>query len=415
MSNTSPISVRIASGTRHPETSGSSNYFYSSQLVANLALQKAVSLLGQQISWASMVSDKKPIVKQGSQFLAKSTQSIKGSRMESLISLKSTPGKLWLSANGRLIEKLSTSRQFFSSKAIGLLAKGLGRSRRFVTDYQLDRLTKATQTKSHGHLPLKQQSSFLAEWRPKGYYSPKGATRFAQQDSQARGDEFGRLPTRGANERTWPVDWPNSSLVTIKTLNELFPIDQSNLPPKSLAADFWLTSFNYFQYLGPDRSSRFGYGKTRSRGSLAFTSDLLRKDAKQAFKTASGLPFYLTALGLIGHGQVLRSSLAIENRNLSRSLQSSRLSVPKSTNRSMRVSATGGTGLVSTSPRCFISHGHKSVMLNLFLRIPAKLPDRQAANPMHQVFISADLQGPLNSPLQKRKKRSYASVRWKGF
>jgi hypothetical protein len=136
MSNTSPISLRIASKTRCFETSGDSSYYYSNQLISNLAFLKIASSLGQQFSWPSKPPTPTPPLKQGSLFLAKANLKHSNLRLEPLINLKATPGKEWISANFKLVEKLTKSQQFFHCKALGLLAKTLGRCGRFNSLYQ---------------------------------------------------------------------------------------------------------------------------------------------------------------------------------------------------------------------------------------------------------------------------------------
>ena len=128
MSKVSPISIRIASGTRHFETTGDSSYFYSSNLVTNLSFLKAIKKLGQQLGWPVKGADKYKQPKQDNDdFLAKANKSIIGLRIEHLVmNFQSTPCKQWVSANKKMIDKLTTCQEFFYSKAIGFLAKSLG-------------------------------------------------------------------------------------------------------------------------------------------------------------------------------------------------------------------------------------------------------------------------------------------------
>jgi hypothetical protein len=349
MSSISPISVRIASKTRFFETTGGSSYYYSSQLLNNMALLKAVTKLGQQLGWPSKVMDnQKPKAKQGSAFLAKASQSAANSRMEPLINLKATPGKEWISANSKLVEKLTTSQQFFNSKAIGFLAKGLGRSGKF-------------------------DSAFF----------------FTVKQSSPIGSD--------------------------KTKN-------------LLKEDSWFTSFNYLAQLakycnskyykqplnrytprGPQTSYKAAKQSSPEGSHKTSITNLLRKESKQAFKTPVGLSFYLTALGLVGHSQILRTSLVIAPI-ISGSLQSNLLLADH--REIIKTASSNGIGLISTSPKCYISRSSKDTVLNFFFKIPAKLAEKRANNrPQYQqVYILADLQGLRKS--QKRLKPAYASVRW---
>nr|AOC61565.1 hypothetical protein [Gloeotilopsis planctonica] len=145
MSNISSQSLRIASKTRCFETSGDSSYYYSNQLLSNLAFLKIASTLGQQISWPSKPPLSAPPTKQGSSFLAKANSKNTSSRLEPQINLNGTPGKEWLSANEKLVDKLRQSQQFFHSKAFGLLAKTLGRCGRFDSLYSYNGILQKSQ------------------------------------------------------------------------------------------------------------------------------------------------------------------------------------------------------------------------------------------------------------------------------
>jgi hypothetical protein len=180
MSNTSPISLRIASKTRCFETSGDSSYYYSNQLISNLAFLKIASSLGQQFSWPSKPPTPTPPLKQGSLFLAKANLKHSNLRLEPLINLKATPGKEWISANFKLVEKLTKSQQFFHCKALGLLAKTLGRCGRFNSLYQFNGVLQK--------LPFytdKESSVFSMVAQPLEYNQNKLKSSFASKDQKS--------------------------------------------------------------------------------------------------------------------------------------------------------------------------------------------------------------------------------------
>nr|YP_025754.1 hypothetical protein PsakpMp05 [Tupiella akineta]AAQ18714.1 hypothetical protein [Tupiella akineta] len=360
MSSISPINVRIASKTRFFETTGDSSYYYSSQLISNMALLKAVTKLGQQLGWPSKALENAPKTKQGSAFLAKASQPVVNSRMEPLINLKATPAREWISANLKLVDKLTTSQQFFNSKAIGFLAKGLGQSGKFDSILQQKHSIDSVKTKQL----LKKDSWFtsfnylaqLAKYcKSKHYKQP--LSRYSTSYKAASGRLGGKPPS-----------------ISRKVFN-------TSLPKISI-------------------------------------TNLLRKESRQAFKTPTGLSFYLTALGLIGHSQVLKTSLVIAPI-ISGSLRSNLLLADHK--EIVKTASSNGIGLVSTSPKCYISRSTKETFLNFFSKIPAKLAEKKINKRLafalsrkekeyQQVYILADIQG-LQKP-QKRLKPTYASVRW---
>ena len=112
MSNASPINLRISARTRFFDTTGHSSYYYSSLLVSNLALFKAVGQLGQVLGWPSSSSTK---IKRGSSFLEKAKLLVQSKR-DKEINLAAGPLKTQFYADQKFGQLLT--KRFWNSKAL---------------------------------------------------------------------------------------------------------------------------------------------------------------------------------------------------------------------------------------------------------------------------------------------------------
>lgn len=500
MSKALPISLRIASKTRCFETSGDSSYYYSSQLLSNLAYLKIASTLGQQFAWPSKQDPSMPQVKQGSVFLAKAKTNFKTSHLKPHLNLNVTPGKMWLSANVKLVEKLTNSQQFFHSKTMGLLAKTLGGCGRFSSLYLFngnlrkpslkvpDRLLRGMSHRlglscSLKSSVLQERLSTKACLENQGFdetkasaksrfsaihllsthlnffksFNPAGMSHFwyrnqpqQQQNldfSSAKhwgkpepkqGEKQEKLSTLFLKEKRLEKKLPSltflSPLGTIFSSNNRWDIPQSNRSWKSkqlskvdqlfpLAATRWTTgkvSKNLCERPRVPQRLRQVEKVSAKQGEKVWLSS---KWAKPVFKTPTGLPFYLGCLGLISHCQVLKSSLAITPIS-SGSLQSNLLLA--NYDQVLQTISSSNLGLVSASPKLYISRNHKHLTHYLFFDLPAGPHCRRKAGDFSKtqlsskkkqnktvaktVFISAQFQ--KQQKLQKKAKPIYASVRW---
>jgi hypothetical protein len=386
MSSISPISIRLASKTRYFESSGDSAYYYSNQLISNLALLKTITKLGQQLSWP-IAADKRKTKR--SVALPKINLSVAGSRVPYLINMKSAPAREWFSANKELVGRLSTSQQFFNSKAIGLLAKTLARSNKF----------------NASNLP-----HFL--------YLPQKKAECSEQETPQS--------SKPATADSWFTCFQSLSKLGLKYSDS-----------KHKGYTLYPAKARLSQQQAPRYAFNKQYSKapTFSKGGANIKESILnpkksiifkrRKDSKQAFKTPDGLPFYLTALGLVGHCQIIRSSLAIAPI-ISGSFQSNLLLANHA--KVIKISSSNGLDLVSAKPKCYIGRNNKNTVLNLFFKIPAQLTEaaklvkkgknfpRNTRQQNHkivqhnQVFILADLKG--ISKQSMRVKAANISIRW---
>nr|AOC61526.1 putative LAGLIDADG homing endonuclease [Rhexinema sarcinoideum] len=525
MSNTSPISLRIASKTRCFETSGDSSYYYSNQLLSNLAFLKIASILGQQLSWPSTPPALTPSFKQGSTFLAKASLKHSNLRLEPHINLKATPGNEWLSANFKLVEKLTKSQQFFHCKALGLLAKTLGRCGRFNSVYQyngaLQKLPFYTYKGSSVFSINAQSSEIKVKCKLQSGFTSKDQKSFFSHFASFAWGPLGLVPfgcpqTLQSNKQSNPVALAlsqNKAKVWSKkleknnppSLNFLLPLSKFDFAAKkkssftfnakakprvalfkgaavrksqgtyqskqkflSLSSDkakakavsdfslFFsatarrkslLPSFsvlqakkacqNFANWSQP-RSSTFGFllaSRFPQRGkdqrspywfypfgcfkSLQSKPPLKTKTkCISAFKTSTGLPFYLGSLGLISHCQVLKSSLAVVPI-VSGSLKSNLLLADHS--QVIKTTSSSGLGAVSASPQLFIARNHKHCTQYLFFKIPFQFASCFASKQRYKkfkkkilantVYLTGKLQG-LRQKLPKRAKPFYASARW---
>lgn len=383
MSNISPIGIRIASQTRYFETTGDSSYYYSSQLVTNLSFLKAIKKLGQQLGWPTKIIDRGPPKKQNNAtFLAKAKQSVLGSRTGHFANLKSTPCKEWVSANHKVIEKLATSRQFFDSKAIGFLAKSLG----YVADWRSgcnvahdSNLVNGASVKTE---PINLEKGPAFKSRGEQAYKKNLGSCFA-----SNGDPFTSFAELAQLAR-----YSNSK----------FFMHSPEAPLGQIRSGTFSKKANRPAGKRNQEQSSLGGLFQRGQGRLRYR----RIDSKQAFKTPASLSFYLTTLGLIGHCQVLRSSLAI-TPIIKGSLQSNLLLANHSG--IIKLASSGGLGLVATAPKCYISRSYKETVLNLFFKIPAKA----TALGTNQTFVLGDLRSPAKEHRKNlRLKTTSASVRW---
>lgn len=400
MSNTNTISVRIASKTRNFETCGDSSYYYSSQLISNLALLKAVSRLGQQLSWpsknkslAGAAQTKGNLGTQGSVFLAKANQSSLLSRVGPLINLKALPGKEWLSANLKLLSKLENSRQFFNSKAIGLLPARIGPP------------------------PVVSGSNATSPQRIRDFGSP------VEKSVRTGGSLYGLAKFGGSKFYKQERDGLINKLV------------QKNL--------------------SSGKESRISKAKGSLEGFFAPTgiesiSAYNSVYGTPNFNRFSGLPFYLTALlmvctsGYAGQKNDTCDLPAIPIRQALRlkrvALRSSLVVAPiiggavqmtegaEDSTALVKLTSSSGLGLVSKKPKCYLSRSPKKTALNFFFRLPAGFSTGETGWPFgsypgaappaddaNQVYIWPFLNERANQvPKAQRgpSLKTYASIRW---
>lgn len=393
MSN--PISLRIAAKTRNFETCGESSYYYSSQLIDNLALLLAVDKLGQQLGWPSKQKTKnmEKDTTFGSVLLSKAGKSKalintgKGDASSPVIDLKSTPGKQWALANTKLVQKLGSSQIFFSSKA---LSTGLGSA---FDCWNLGGFFISNQN-------LLETTLF--------HHNLNGSSLFGKQAEKIRNPIVVRTPV-GTTIKPTIIESDsqlsdNFANVKQSKVKEKAPFEEDKLS---------FTSFDYVAQL-----AKFGRKTTLTLHQDSKTINRTNLHVDNNYKSELiNLPFYLTCLRLIGHPQVLRSSLALapiiissNNSNLIRDT----FGIIKSS------SPWSGLGLTSNRPKCYISRSHKETALNIFLKMPdLQLEKRENSVSYSQVYLSAETFGTRSYSHKKQKPSgplnklaNYVSVRW---
>lgn len=393
MSN--PISLRIAAKTRNFETCGESSYYYSSQLIDNLALLLAVDKLGQQLGWPSKQKTKnmEKDTTFGSVLLSKAGKSKalintgKGDASSPVIDLKSTPGKQWALANTKLVQKLGSSQIFFSSKA---LSTGLGSA---FDCWNLGGFFISNQNLLETTLFHHKKNGSSRENRPRWVLGKQ------KKAEKIRNPIVVRTP--GPIKPT--IIESDSQLSD--SFAKVFPQSKASFEEDKLS----FTSFDYVAQL-----AKFGRKTTLTLHQDSKTINRIHVDNKSEL---INLPFYLTCLRLIGHPQVLRSSLALapiiissNNSNLIRDT----FGIIKSS------SPWSGLGLTSNRPKCYISRSHKETALNIFLKMPdLQLEKRENSVSYSQVYLSAETFGTRSYSHKKQKPSgplnklaNYVSVRW---
>ena len=345
MSSTSPISLRIASKTCYFKSSGDSSYYYSNQLITNLALLKTIAKLGPQLGWP-IGPDKKTTTKIPSATLAKANRDFVGSRIKHIIDMKSGPGRIWIASNKKLVEKLSTSQQFFNSKAIGLLAKTLGRSNRFKC-FNLPELWRKSSHQGDHH----EISKLSHEFSHRELNAPI-VTSFNSLLELAR---YTGSP--------YKVNKSKAHLTTKLTkYGVTLPI-----------GDCVTRGLLRYETKMKKPTKQFPYPFMAAKQPANNESHWQREKAKCVFKTPDGLPFYLTSLAMIGHSQVLRSSLIVAPI-VSGGLQSNLLIANH--DKMIKISTGNGLNMADRCPKCYVGLSNKDMVINVFLKIPAKLADK---------------------------------------
>ena len=402
MSKASPISVRIASRTRCFETAGDSSYYYSSQLLTNISFLKSLSQLGQQLGWVTKSNEAQSLQKQANSDLSRINLDLKSLPKKSVeysISLKGGPGKKWTSANNCLVKRLSTSQQFFNSKAIGFLSKSMVGLQSFNSHYLFSK--GASPEKKPVWTDCFSTLAQLARFSPARVYKKARSEDYILNKAtlQRKVELLKRV------ESLQPIysGYFQRSLVNVRNAyEERYPENKTN-PKKTIN----------FSFLNQN-NDQSGFLRR------------LRRDSKLVFKTPTGLPLFLSTLALASHHQVLRNSLAIVPI-VAGSLQSDLLL--SNHKEVVKASSSSGIGQVSSNPGVYITRSIKNTVLSLFLRIPSPLMAsldkyssvsetdeklnwrRSRKTPLNHIFIIGDL-GIEKKRKSARFRGTYSSIRW---